>query len=308
MRNHKRQPTGSAWLKARGVALALLLGLAVTGCDGADPARPFPRSVGKGVQQVGFLTHPNLKESSGLIPCHGATNLFWTHNDGRRPILYAVTKTGETEAEVPLLLPGVMDWEDIASDHQGHLYIGDIGNNDARRQELAVYEINEPSPRSTHTPVLASRAWRLQFPAQPFDCESLFVYRNFGYVISKVFNDAQAALYRFPLTNGTRLTLEKVCDLPVTSPVTGADITPDGDRLALVCKSGALGFVIRGDPARAGSVKPRHIKFRHEHIEAACFTPEGLLTTAESREMYLFTDRVFRYPYPPAPKNPLPSP
>jgi hypothetical protein len=40
-------------------------------------------------------------------------------------------------------------------------------------------------------------------------------------------------------------------------------------------------------------MKPAHTKFKHEHIEGCCFVPEGLLATAETREIFLFTDPAF---------------
>jgi hypothetical protein len=76
--------------------------------------------------------------------------------------------------------------------------------------------------------------------------------------------------------------------------VTGATISPEGKRLGLVCKAGAYVFHVEGDVAKAGSVKPWHTRFRHESIEACCFVSEGLLVTAESREIFLFTDEAFR--------------
>ena len=38
------------------------------------------------------------------------------------------------------------DWEDISSDPEGRLYIGDIGNNDSARRNLAIYVVDEPDP------------------------------------------------------------------------------------------------------------------------------------------------------------------
>ena len=56
-----------------------------------------------------------------------------------------------------------------------------------------------------------------------------------------------------------------------------------------------LGEILQHDDvARAAEVRPHHTKFRHEHIEGCCFVAEGLLATAESREIYLFTDEHFR--------------
>jgi len=75
--------------------------------------------------------------------------------------------------------------------------------------------------------------------------------------------------------------------------VTGADISADGQLLGLVAKSGAFVYRINGEVAKAVSMKPFHTKFKHEHIEGGCFVPEGLLATAESREIFLFTNEAF---------------
>jgi hypothetical protein len=77
--------------------------------------------------------------------------------------------------------------------------------------------------------------------------------------------------------------------------VTGADISPDGKLLGLVAKSGAFVYRIDGDVARVVKGKPFQAKFRHEHIEGCTFVPDGLLATAESREIYLYTDAAFRW-------------
>ena len=92
--------------------------------------------------------------------------------------------------------------------------------------------------------------------------------------------------------------LERVTKLKIDSPVTGADLSVDGTRVAFVSKSGAglLKMAKAGDFKSLGEIKPFITKFRHEHIEACCFVPEGLLATAESREVYLFTAPEFRTP------------
>jgi hypothetical protein len=122
-------------------------------------------------------------------------------------------------------------------------------------------------------------------------------------VISKVQDNARAQIFRFPLGNAAPsaetpvipVTLELVATTKIESPVTGADLSPDGNLLGLVAKSGAFVYRVRGDPARAGKSKPHQTKFRHEHIEGCTFVPEGLLATAESREIYLFTDPAFHW-------------
>ena len=127
------------------------------------------------------------------------------------------------------------DWEDIAIDGQGHLFVGDIGNNDSVRTNLAVYQIEEPNPKSSTSSVEVKREWQLLFAKAPFDCESLFVWKDYGYIISKVFDDHRAEIYRFPLTEQKEpFVLEFVARLKIDSPVTGADISADG--IALLTK------------------------------------------------------------------------
>ena len=255
------------------------------------PTDPLP----SGVQRIGYIADPRITESSGVVASRQYPGVFWTHNDGAKSYtLFAISREGKSLASFHLAGAILHDWEDIAIDSEHHLYVGDIGNNDARRFTIAVHEIDEPNPKLSGSTVMVKRSWTLRFPKAPFDCESLFVWQGFGYVISKVFDDARAEIYRFPLTEQKEpFTLEPVTRLKVESPVTGADISADGKLLALVAKSGAYAYRINGNVARAGRVKPSHTKFKHEHVEGCCFVAEGLLATAETREIFLFTDSAF---------------
>jgi hypothetical protein len=255
-----------------------------------------PKEVAPGVLQIGRINHPRITESSGVVASRQFPGVLWTHNDGggyKKQVLYAITREGKFTGEFRVGGALLQDWEDIAIDGQKHLFIGDIGNNDAKRNELAVYQIDEPDPKSSR-PIEVTRAWRLHFPKAPFDCESLFVWDGFGYVISKVFNDRRAEIYRFPLVEQKDpFVLEPVARLKIESPVTGADISADGKLLGIVCKAGAFVYPIDGAPASAAHQKPWFRKFTHQHIESCCFVPDGLLATSESREIYLFTDEQF---------------
>src|SRR6266581_4201638 len=171
-------------------------------CDLACDADPYAsREVAQGVLQIGFIKHPRIKESSGIVASRQYAGVFWTHNDhnSRAPVLFGITREGKSLAEFRVVGANIIDWEDIAIDDAGHIYVGDIGNNEAKRTELVVYRVNEPDPKSPETRIKVKQTFRLRFPKQPFDCESLFVYREFGYVISKVFNNQPAEIYSFPL-------------------------------------------------------------------------------------------------------------
>ena len=274
--------------------LASFLAASLTAGNAAEPGQ----EIAPGVRLLARISDPRIKESSGVVASRRYTGVFWTHNDGGGPkkqVLYAIDRKGNTRASFPVVGVALHDWEDIAIDDAGHLFIGDIGNNDSKRDALAVYEIDEPNPRASAGPVSPKRAWNLRFPQAPFDCESLFVWKDQGYVISKVFDNARAQVFRFPLKDTNEpLTLELVATTKIESPVTGADISADGRLLGLVAKNGAYVFRIDGDVAHVTKTKPHHTKLKNMHIEGCCFVPEGLLTTSERRMIFLFTDPAFR--------------
>ena len=246
---------------------------------------------------MGRISDPRITESSGVVASRKHTNVFWTHNDGKgKKDLFAIHRAGDTQAAFPVQGAEFVDWEDIAIDDSGHLFLADIGNNKSERQEIDVYQIDEPDPKAGGQIVTIKRQWRLRYPESPFDAESLFIWNGHGYIVSKVVNDARAQIFGFPLTDSKEpVKLELVATTKIDSPVSGADISPDGRLLAMVAKNGPYVFHIEGDVSRATKGKSPTTKFRHDSIEGCCFVPDGLLATSELRKVYLFTDQAFRW-------------
>jgi hypothetical protein len=217
-----------------------------------------------------------------------------THNDsGGPPVLFAVTREGKTVAQFRVNAPNV-DWEDIALDDQGRLYIGDIGNNGGKRNELIVHQMDEPDPSAAERfkfpkPIRPTATWRLRFPGKPFDSESLFVHQGRGYLISKAFPGFPAELYRFDLEPTDKpVTLKHVATLPIRSPATAADVSADGKLLAVMTLTGPYLLRIDGDPLAAAKARPAHVAHMDLDIEGVCFVDEGLLATTEGRQVLLF--------------------
>jgi hypothetical protein len=249
------------------------------------PARPY--------ESIGVITHKPITECSGIIASRKYPGVFWIHCDsGNDPSIYAITREGKLIAEFPVNAKNE-DWEDIATDDDGHLYIGDIGGG--KRKHIFVYRIDEPDPTKNldnakiGPKLQVTAAWKLTFPDAPFDCESLFVYKGEGYVISKLFTGLPATIYKFPLEEQKgKIVLEKVTTLPIHSPATAADISPDGKRLAVLTVVGLNIFQIDGDVANAGKVKPAYTRLVNPGLEGCTFVPDGVIVAAESREIFLF--------------------
>jgi hypothetical protein len=277
-----------------------------------EPAEPEPRF------RAGTIEAKAIPESSGLVASRRHAGVFWTVNDsGNAPVLYAITRQGKLIAEFPVDAENV-DWEDLAIDDAGHLYIADVGNNDGGRAEVRVLRLDEPDPgpaaaaaadgedegegprrpgEKPAAPLPVGATWRLTYPGKPFDCESLVVRGRDGFLISKRRDAGPAELYRFDLAPAAGpVALVRVGALPIRAPVTAADVSPDGKRLAVLTVLGPWVFEIDGDVASATAADAppaRYSRYIHPTMEAACFVPGGLLVTAESREVFFFADRHF---------------
>jgi hypothetical protein len=139
-------------IQIKTLLLASLLAASLSAGNATEPGK----EIAPGVRLVGRISDPRIKESSGVVASRRYANLYWTHNDGGGPkkqVLYAIDRKGNTRASFPVIDVTLHDWEDIAIDDAGHLYIGDIGNNDSKRDTLAVYEIDEPNPQAGAGPV-----------------------------------------------------------------------------------------------------------------------------------------------------------
>ena len=247
---------------------------------------------------VGRIEAKAIAESSGLVESRQYPGVYWTENDSGNPAaLYAITREGKLLGTFPVRAAN-RDWEDLAIDDAGRIYIAETGNNDRRHAEVAVYRVAEPDPRATPMALAVERTWRLKFPAEPFDCESLFVWNGYGYLVSKHRDGTDASMYRFPLAEEKQVepaTLEKVGTLAVPFPATAADVSRDGKRLAVMTVMGPYLFRIDGDPAVACSAhaKASHFFWIDPNMEAVCFTAGGLLATNERRDVVLFREEWF---------------
>ncbi len=223
--------------------------LSVFGVPTAEPGQVPAVSGRIAVEQV--------RESSGLARSGKVAGRFWTHNDsGSAAELFAIGADG-AGLSGPVRVEGAknVDWEDVAADGEGRLWIADLGNNLNRRKDLRIYVVREPGEEIPATlPLL--RTLRVRFPEQTefppealnFDCEALFVYGGRPYVLSKRRGDTGTRLYRLD-DNRTEeeQVLTVVGEASGTGQVTAAALHPDGRRLAVLTYAGVWLFEREGE-------------------------------------------------------------
>lgn len=276
---------------------------------------------GRGVEKIATVSHPALGEMSGLA-ASSYPGIFWVHNDsGDEARIFAIR--ANAEVVVPRVIrhlfpersaddwPGYAidnawqyDWEAMAM-ADGVLYLADVGNNDNARRDLGLYVVGEPNPEY----VVKTRALQFvpirypdqsRYPAEQwhFDCEAVFAAGGKLYFLTKHRQPGQALswepgtkLYRLDRLRTDRENVLKLIDRHerVTLP-TGADLSPDGQRLAVLTYTHLWVFdrPRRGDRWLQGAA--RVLALDREQVkqnEAIAWEDDGtLLMTNEQREIF----------------------
>ena len=148
-------------------------------------AQPAQNTGVAGVLRTGTIQNGDISESSGLVASRQYPGVLWTHNDGgNQPVLYAITQAGKSLGSYTIIGSAINDWESIAADSGGNLYLADIGDNNGKRKRVAVHRLREPNPGSSGS-ALIEQTWRLEYPGSSMDAESFFVAGGNGYILSK---------------------------------------------------------------------------------------------------------------------------
>ena len=202
---------------------AALISLAVATGAGAGPTVLFR------------LQDPALLESSGLAVSQLHDGVVWTHPDGGDVAeVMAVDGRGRTVATVRLRGIDPYDPEALApgrtADGRPALFLGDIGDNRARRPNVSVFRFAEP--RRLADQAVARTWWRFTYPDGPQDAEALLVDPRDGRIWIATKDVFSGGLYRAPrrLRTDRPNVLERVGDVP--GLVTDGAFLPDG-RFAL---------------------------------------------------------------------------
>ena len=169
--------------------------------------------------------------------------VLWTHNDGARPRIYAISTNGALLATYNFS-PPVEDFEDMAVG-DGYVYIADIGGSQSlngTRSQIRILRAPEPQVNLewAANPVSIDlgqiETFNLTYPDGVYDAETLWFdpVTNAVFVVTK--ETSRARVYRADLQTST---LEFVISLnfPIAS---GGDVSADGAQIALRREDAAL--------------------------------------------------------------------
>jgi len=243
---------------ARLLPIPSLLSILYTGCFGsAEPADTSSTSSSDSLAacrvadaygaavKSGTVASNAIDEASGLAASKRNPGVLYVHNDsGDSARFFALNEQAGLIGTFTVSGATAVDWEDnaVGPCPQGTcVYLGDIGDNDEERTDVALYRVGEPDIAGGQTSgSLAAEKFPFAYPDGPHNAESLMVHPTTGsvYIISKS-KTGKSHVYKFPepLKANTKVTLVKIADLNLPSgnsgTATGADIHPCAPRFLL---------------------------------------------------------------------------
>ncbi len=189
-----------------------------------------------------------IKENSGIA--YFQDNKAWFIEDhGNKDEIYQIDFNGKTLKELKIKHAKNNDWEDLAQDPYGNLYIADIGNNNNKRKDLTIYKISNPEKEKGDK--IEAEEIKFYYPEQKefppkksnlnYDAEALFFWNDYLYIITKNRSEpfsGKALIYKVPSKKGTYKAQLVGNFTPCTTDhlcqITSAAISPDGKKIVLL--------------------------------------------------------------------------
>lgn len=250
------------------------------------------------------ISNPKLEEISGLAFGKLNPGVIYVHTDsGGESAVYILDSLGNELGKITLLGVQNRDWEDIAvgpgSDGQSYIYVGEIGDNLAVHEEIAVFRFPEPKKILPEMKVSPEKIM-LNFPGGARDAETLMIDPISAdlFILSK--RDSVNTLYRLPAGDFAKgkATLEELIKLPFTS-ATGGDISQDGTQILIKNYFTNYHWERKTGESIAEALSRTPVKLPYipePQGEAIGFQPDGKAYYTISEKRFNMIPVLYRYP------------
>ena len=263
-----------------------------------------------------------LKGSSGLV--RTAKGTFWSHGDGGNAAeIYEFDTTGQLLRTLGFYNATNIDWEDMGQDAQGNIWLGDVGNNDSDRDNLALYKIDNPSNHDSakvdvsrldivyeDQEIVPSPIGNRNFDVEGIACfgdSILLITKNRSYP-----NSGFSKIYWVPAREGQAVA--KLIDSIFTvthiqlGRITGADFFSASNLLVLTALHQVFTMPFYGGKIEVDSIKRYRFDFHNNQFESIVMLSanEGYMTAEKPSMLSRFSliDSDFVYPLHTITKDP----
>lgn len=270
------------------------------------------------VERIATDEPKDLVESSSVVMSKAQPGIVFTTNDsGSEPVLFALDTTGATRGRWKVSNATNRDWEAAArgpcnridsavteAPSASCLFLGDVGDNSARRKAVTLYQLDEPAVNQGMTDgTLSAQALYVRYPDNAHDVEAMYVGPDGTvYLITKrALKDKKGKLRPalvFSLPPTAWMTRDSVVatlldSLPIvpgsanTRQITDASLSHDSHYLAV--RTYGQVFTFATDSA-TGRVRNEIAPTRCNIMATESKHGEGITWFAGSRELLLSTE------------------
>lgn len=234
----------------------------------------------------------SLKETSAAETLPNS-DLIWVIEDaGNKNNIYGLNTKGDVIKDIDISNASNIDWEDLTSDSEGNLYIGDFGNNSKNRDDFTIYKVANANSDATN--ITAERInFTLPKEMKSEDFEGFFLLNNYFYIFSK--ENKTSKLIKVPNQVGKH-TAELVTDFNLDGKhhkITSADVSDDGKTIVLLNHDKLWKITnFDGDEFFKGDIE--ELEFDHDsQKEGVCFKDNSKVYITDEKNKkdggYLYT-------------------
>lgn len=184
--------------------------------------------------ELSRISDSRIQESSGLVISSVHDDLAYTINDaGNDPVVYAIQiSTGDVTGTTRVGGGDIEDTESLAIDGEGTMWLSDLGDNDAERDNVALYAFPEPGPDDQE---VTAKRYPVTYEAGAVDIEAFLVHPKTGakFLASKN-KESNGLLFSLPESLSTS-SPNVATDLGKSMPqdVSDGTFTPDGSQVLI---------------------------------------------------------------------------
>jgi hypothetical protein len=241
---------------------------------------------------------PNqLEEVSGTEVVANSDFIWMLNDSGNKSEIYRVSYKGKIKKTISIKAKN-HDWEDLTSDNNGNLYIGDFGNNANKRKNLVILKVAEKdlsNKKAAVERIEFEYPNQKQFPPKKkhmyFDTESFFYFKEALYLFTKSRvkgSFGKTSVYKIPAKKGkyTAVLLGEYENCKeLACWITSADISPNEKKVVLLSQKNISVFSdFKGDDFFKGKLQKIALKHRSQKEGIAFKNNNTLLITDEKAQ------------------------